>query len=449
MQIQKKNNIFHVLYRLFFNRSDERAYGRFAFFFDNLMQNFSGIFASGAFYTAFLRLNNISMSDVGVMTYMPIIANLSCIFAPFIFRNMKKRKGVLMSARMAYYLFNLVGVALVPVLIRDAGARVALMAFFLSFANVIWGLFVGGFADWELNFLPQDGTREDFYAYRSLICSLVASATSILAGFAATALEATAPEVQAAWLFWLRIGGFAFILLDVLVFLRAKEYPYPKSDVQLKLKDIFTVPIKNKPFRRVMLLHTLVSMGAAITSSSWTYYLMDCGLGYSTLSFLSSITPVMALILTPIALRFFKKMGCVNNIFLYRFIEIFVCLGYVFIVPATVRWLYPLIFIFAQVVTVGVGVANFNFIYMFMPEKDRLTYYSFYYSTATIMSFVGSFFGAQFITRTQGGIFNLFGISLAPVQALMMIQTLVFTVIICIFSAFRRSLNEEEIKIRI
>ena len=64
-------------------------------------------------------------------------------------------------------------------------------------------------------------------------------------------------------------------------------------------------------------------------------------------------------------------------------------------------------------------------------------------------SFLGSFLGAQFITRTQGRVFNLFGISLAPVQALMLIQTLAFMVIICIFASFRRSLNEEEIKIRI
>ena len=95
------------------------------------------------------------------------------------------------------------------------------------------------------------------------------------------------------------------------------------------------------------------------------------------------------------------------------------------------------------------GVANFNFIYLFMPEKDRLTYYSFYYSTATVMSFLGSFFGAQFITRTQGRIFSILGISLAPVQALMLIQMLAFIVIICIFAAFRRSLAEEEIKLRI
>ena len=108
-----------------------------------------------------------------------------------------------------------------------------------------------------------------------------------------------------------------------------------------------------------------------------------------------------------------------------------------------------MIFVFAQLVTVGVNVANFNFIYMFMPEKDRLTYYSFYYSTATVMSFVGSFFGARFITRTQGRVFSLLGISFAPVQMLMLIQTLILAVIVCIFASFRRSLNEEELKIRI
>ena len=437
----KKGN---VLYRLFFNRKDERSYGRFAFFFDNLMNNFASIFASGAFYTAFLRLNDISMSDVGVMTYMPIIANVSCIFSPFIFRNMKKRKAVLMAARIAYYLVNLVGVALVPILIRDAGMRVALMAFFLSFANVIWGLFVGGFADWELNFLPQDGTREDYYAYRGLICSIVSSATSILAGFAATALEATSPQTQNAWLFWLRIGGFAFILLDVLVFLRAKEYPYPMSDVKLKIKDIFVIPMRYKPFRRAMLVYTLFSSCTSITASSWTYYLMDCGIGYSTLSFLSAISPLMALILTPIALRLFKKMGCVNNIYLYRCIEIFIYIGYVFVVPATVRWLYPVVFVLFQVVTVGMGVANMNFIYLFMPEENRLTYYSFYYASATVMNFFGSLLGAQFITRTEGQILSLLGIRFAPVQLLMLIQALGVAAIVGVFTVLRKPMDEEE-----
>ncbi len=437
----KRKNVF---FRLFFNRADERCYGRFAFFFDSLMQNFSSIFASGAFYTAFLRLNDISMADVGVMTYMPVLANLSCIFAPFIFRNMKKRKAVLMSARISYYLLNLVGVALVPFVIGSRDARIFLMALFLSLANIVWGLFVGGFSDWELNFLPQDGTREEFFAYRSLICALVSSGTQIIAATVAAAIETTPAEVQNLWLFWLRIGGFAFILLDVVVFLRAKEYPYPKSEVHLRLKDVFTLPLKNKPFRGVMLVRVFVGFGAALTSSSWTYYLMDCGLGYSTLSFLSSITPMMALVLTPLALRLFRRMGCVNNLFLYRVIEIFVYLGYAFVVPANVIWLYPLMFVIAQVVSVGAGVADLNFVYLFMPEKDRLTYYSFYYMSAALAVFCGSFVGAQFITLTAGKTISLFGLSLANVQVLMLLQSALFVVMVAVFALLRQRLCDAE-----
>lgn len=437
---QKKN----VLFRLFFNRADERAYGRFAFFFDTLMTNWAGLFSSGAFYTAFLRLNDISMADVGIMTYMPIIANLSCIFAPFVFKSMKKRKTVLMCARITYFLFNLVGVALVPFLIKSSEARVFLMAFLLSLANVIWGLFVGGFADWELNFLPQDGTREEFYAYRSLICGIVSAGMQVLAGAVSTAIEATPPQTQNLFLFWLRIGGFLFILLDVLVFLRAKEYPYPQSDVQLRLKDVFTVPLKSKPFRSMLAVRALVLFSMGLTNSSWTYYLMDCGLGYSTLSFLSSINPILALVLTPLALRLFRRMGCVKNLYLYRVIETFIYLGFVFIVPKNVAWLYPVIFIIQQVVTVGVSIADINFSYLFMPEKDRLTYYSLYYSSATVASFLGAFVGAQYIIFTEGKSLSFLGIPFANVQLLMLLQAAGALLTVVVFSALLKCLHRAE-----
>ena len=438
---QTKGNVF---YRLFFKRGDADAYGRFAFFFDTLMQSFSGIFASGAFYTAFLRLNDISMSDVGVMTYMPIIANLSCIFSPFIFRNMKRRKGVLMAARMSYYMLNLIGVALVPFLVTNAGARVFLMSLLLSLGNVIWGLFVGGFADWELQFLPQDGTREEFYAYRSLIASVVSSVTSILAGFVATAIEATAPEVQLAWLFWLRVGGFAFILLDVIIFLRAKERPYSKSEFSLKVRDLVALPMRHKPFRSAILLRCAFQFSMALTTSSWTYYLMDCGLGYSTLSFLSSLSPLMALLLTPFALRIFRKMGCVNNLFLYRGVECFIYIGYAFILPVNVRWLYPVLFVLMQIVTVGTGIADINYVYLFMPEKDRLAYYSFYYAVSTVASFLGSLAGASFITKTASKSLSLFGAPIESVQLLMLLQAVLHILGILAFARLRRWLVREE-----
>ena len=437
----RRSNVF---YRLFFNRGDERCYGRFAFFFDTLMMNFSGVFAGGAFYTAFLRLNDISMADVGVMTYMPIIANLSCLFTPLIFRKMKRRKAVLMLARISYYLFNLVGVALVPFLVQSAGMRIFLMSFFLSFANVIWGLFAGGFADWELNVLPQDGTREDFFAYRSLICSIMTAITQFLAGLAATALEATAPETQLTWLFWLRLGGFLFILLDVVVFLRAKEYPYPQSETNLKFKDVLLVPMHHKAFRNAMLWHSGISFGGSLITSSWTYYLLDCGVKYSTLSFLSAIPPVCTLLLTPLSLRIFKKMGCVNSSFLFRVIEATLFFGYIFIVPATAYWLYPLLHVLIQISSVGLGIADMNFIYLFMPKKDRVTYYSFYYVTNTIFSFLGAFVGAQYIIYTEGKTFQLFGITLANVQLLRLLYAICFMALAILFAFMRKSFARQE-----
>ena len=438
--MRKKN----VLYRLFFDKSDERAYGRFAFFFDGRMQSFSGLFANGVFYTAFLRLNNISMSDVGIMTYMPIIANLSCIFSPFIFSKMERRKSLLLMARMAYYFVTLVGVALVPMVVVASGLRLALMCTLLSLGNVIWGLFIGGFADWELNFLPQDGTREEYYAYRNLIGSITGVGTNLIAGFVASAIENLPDPEQVSWLFWLRVGGFLFILLDVLVFLRAKEYPYPKSENLPNLKNVFSVPLKNKRFCKAILTRDFVTMVTSMTSSSFTYYLLDCGLGYSTQSFLAAIPPILTLVLTKPAVMLFRRMGCVKNLLLYYVVDAVGLIAYVMIVPATVHWLYPAAYIALQIVSVGKGIAETDFIYRFMPAEDRLNYHSFYYVTHSLSAFVGAFIGAQYITLTEGRSFDILGTTFANVQLLMLAKAVLFILAICLFTSFRKPLSAEE-----
>ena len=433
-----------VLRRLFFNREDARAYGRFAFFFEGIMENVAMLLSSGVFYTAFLRLNDISMADVAIMSYVPILANLSCVFAPFIFRNMKKRKSVLLSARLLYYLFNIVSVAVIPVLITDASARVALMSVFLSVANVIWGLVAGGFTDWQLNYLPMDGTREEFFAYRGLFLSLFSAGTQILAGGLAAAVETLPEPSQISALFWLRIAGFGFILLDIFVMMRAKEFPYPKSEVRLKLRDVVALPMKLPEFRVVMLLYALNALAANLSASSWSYYLQECGMAYSTLSLLGSMAPITTLLLTPLAIKIFRRIGCVQSHFYYQLILLLIQFGFVFVAPSTVLWLYPALYLLSLLVNVGGNVASANFVYLFMPEEDRLTYYTFYYGLVTVTGFIGAFIGARVVIATEGKTLSMFGLPLASAQLLMLLHAGVWALLVGILAFKRRALDAKE-----
>ena len=167
---------------------------------------------------------------------------------------------------------------------------------------------------------------------------------------------------------------------------------------------------------------------AALTLSSWTYYLMDVGISYSTLSFLGAIPPLLSLVLTPLAVRLFRRMGCTKNLFFYRAFECGVYFLYACICPANVAWLYPLAYVILQIVSVGINIADTNFVYLFMPEEDRLTYYSFYYMISSLASFLGSFLGAQYIILLAGRGFSLLGIPLTSVQMLMLIQAVLCTV---------------------
>ena len=137
-------------------------------------------------------------------------------------------------------------------------------------------------------------------------------------------------------------------------------------------------------------------------------------------------------------------MGCVNSSFLFRLIEATLFFGYIFIAPATAYWLYPLLHVLIQIASVGLGIADMNFIYLFMPKKDRVTFYSFYYVTNTIFSFLGAFVGAQYIIYTDGKIFQLLGIPLANVQLLRLLYAICFMALTILFAFLRRGFVKQE-----
>jgi hypothetical protein len=112
--------------------------------------------------------------------------------------------------------------------------------------------------------------------------------------------------------------------------------------------------------------------------------------------------------------------------------------------PSTATWLYPICLVALQIISVGGSIGDLNFVYLFMPTEDRLTYYTFYYSVSSLMSFLGSFIGAQYITRTDGKSFTVLGLSVSNVQLLMLLQTVGFLVFLVAFALLRKGFDEKE-----
>ena len=63
-----------------YNLKDENAKGRLISLGSALVTAFYNVFITGVFYTGFLSMYGMSISDVGIISYIPLIANASACF---------------------------------------------------------------------------------------------------------------------------------------------------------------------------------------------------------------------------------------------------------------------------------------------------------------------------------------------------------------------------------
>ena len=91
--------------RSIYNLGDERAKGRLISLGSSLMTAFYNVFITGIFYTGFLSMYGISVTGVGIVAFIPTIASCFSLFSSVILERIKRRKTVLIAAKIYFYVF--------------------------------------------------------------------------------------------------------------------------------------------------------------------------------------------------------------------------------------------------------------------------------------------------------------------------------------------------------
>ena len=137
---------------------------------------------AGIFHTAFLIANDIDIVKVGIISFIPFLANTFSIFSPFILERFERRKGILTLGRLLYYTLYILGVTLLP-LVKGQNAKVISFAVIVFISNVINALTVTGYAAWHVNHTQQG--RADYISYMQTLSyvftGIVLIASSLIA----------------------------------------------------------------------------------------------------------------------------------------------------------------------------------------------------------------------------------------------------------------------------
>lgn len=395
-------------FRRVFNFHDPDAKGRTCVLIYKVVEGFLVYITSGVFYTDFLRCYGMDSIAAGILAFIPYIASMFVLFTPSLLNRFPKRRWILATCKFLYYFVVLVGLTLLPELVRDNVGRLwgmIIITFLASLFNVIA---TSGYAAWHIRFQPEE-IRAYFLSVCLLVTSLVAGVLSLLGGWFTDMLSAMDPAFELKFLVGLRYFAFALGVVDVIFLLLPREVDYPTVHAP-RFADIFTIPLRNRKFMLTMLVVFLWQFSAYCYSAQLNYYLLDVIrmklTYYNVIIFLYSVFFILTT-------AFWQKLIKKTSWFFVFAVALLIVapfqILYGFVTPTNYIWLVLVVRLPQHVAGVGHNVAFDNFQFINMPVNNRECYTSLYQIIFNLGALAGYVFGVIFDARTLDWSFTAFG----------------------------------------
>jgi len=382
------------------NMKVEKAKGRVIALTSTLLTTVYNVFISGVFYTGFLTMYGMSITDTGILTFMTLLANVLSAFSPMILKRFPKRKWLLLGVRLAYYALYIVAITLMPQFVQDTGARLVWFAVLSTTATAMYSLFGNGFTVWLYNFYPEDNNlRVKYLTISQIISSVLSSLILIGSGLLTDALSNS--PYQNTLILGFRYFAFVLVLVEVFVLAKAREYPYQES-VKLRLTQVFTLPFRYKKFRLCLMLLFAWSFIGNVQNGLWNYHLLNhLGFSYSLVNLCTLLYTVSLLVFSPLWNRLLHRFSWVKALGFSLLIHVpgEIALG---LITAETKAFYIPVSVYTYLANVGENLAMGNLLYMNLPEENATTHITFHAIGINVFAFLGLLAGTC-ISNIGGG----------------------------------------------
>ena len=378
-------------FRMLFNFRSDEAKVRIIALTSTLLTTVYNVFITGIFYTGFLTMYGMSITDTGILTFMPFLANVLSAFSPMILSRFPKRKTILLASRVFYFLLYVVAVTIMPQFVHDTGARLTWFVVLVTVATAVYCLFSNGFTIWLYNFFPADNTqRLQYMTITQILSSILSSLIVIGSSFLTDALSSS--PYQNTLILGFRYFAFVLVLVEVFVLAKAKEYPYQDS-AKISLLQVFTLPFQYWKFMLCLVVMFVWNFIAYINSGLWDYHLLNhLDFTYTRINLANVLYTVSLLVLSPWWNRILQRYSWVKTLgiaWLLYSIPDFIF----FFMTQENTYLFMPTRIFQNCMAVGINLAYSNLLYMNLPEENSTAHITFYAIGCNIFAFLGQMTG--------------------------------------------------------
>lgn len=397
-----------------YNTHEDYAKGRLISLISSLICSFYNVFITGIFYTGFLSMYGISITDFGIITFIPYIANCFSVFSGMILGKIKKRKAVLLGAKIFFYAMYILAITLMPQFATDAKLRMYCFVGILFVAHAVYALFSPGLTTWFYNFYPADNERRTRYIMLNQIFSSVMSCIVLLFSGILTDAVSGSPY-QKTLILGFRYFAFVLVIIDVLMQFRAKEYPYPESP-NMHLKQVFTLPFRYKKFMKCLLMMFVWNYIANLNNGLWNYHLLNhMHFSYTLINSVSMMYTLILICTAPFWRKMLRRYSWIKTFGIANLIWWPTEIAF-FFMTIDRTWMFVPLCAMQHFLNVGFNLSYSNVLYMNLPEEDSTTHIAFNTIGCNLFAFLGLMTGTWISSITGDETVYLLGMNAYSVQ---------------------------------
>ena len=370
---------------------DEESKGRLISLGSAMMTAFYNVFITGIFYTGFLSMYDISITGVGIVTFIPYIANCFSVFSPRILGRFQKRKWILLASKIYFYAMYIIATTLMPQFVTDPDARLMWFVILLFLAYSVYALFSPGLTTWFYRFYPAESERRTrYFAYNQTFSSILSSIMLLVSSVLTDAVEGSAMQNQL--ILGFRYFAFVLVLIDVAMQAMAKEYPYAEAP-KLRLDKVFTIPFRYRKFMLCMVVMFAWNYIGNLNNGLWNFHLLNhLHFSYTVINLVTMMYTVILLCTGVLWQKILKRCSWIRTFGIASLI--FVPTEFLmFSLTPGMEGLWAFTSMIQHFCSVGLNLSYANILYLNIPEEESTACISFNTIGCNIFAFLGMISG--------------------------------------------------------
>lgn len=388
-----------------YSLKDENAKGRLISLASSLITAFYNVFITGIFYTGFLSMYGMSISDVGIITFIPLIANCFCVFSSSVLKHFPRRKPILLAAKIFYYATYILVTMWMPKVVLDPQMRLTWFAIIVFIANAVYALFSPGITTWFYTFYPPDNERRTRYITLNHIFSTITSSVILVISGILTDALANSPK-QGQLILGFRYFAFFLVLMDVGFQACAKEEPHTR-ETGVRLKEVFTLPFHYRKFLRCMLMMFAWNFIANVNNGLWSYHTLNhLHYSYTLQNFIQLLYTAMLLLTNRWWRKVLHRYSWIKTFGIANLLWVPSEIGCFFMTENRMV-LYFAMCLWQHFMSVGLNLAYANVLYMNLPEENSTAHIAFSSIGCNLFAFLGLSLGTK-ISAISGDNYYIF-----------------------------------------